>query len=126
LQPPSVEPARANRIDERALHGCWGEIVSEAEGVGPGPEREHGSLLHSHRRAHRAHLERVRHHQAREAQVTAETPLENLAIQRRRGFAELRHTNVRRHDAADSGVDRSPKRQQRALEAFRHCGELFM
>ena len=74
-------PHRRRRSPSRT-RATWPSSMScpRQSASAPASEREHGALLHPHRRAHRLHLERVGDDHAGEAELVAQQPGEQARL----------------------------------------------
>ena len=81
-QPFLGEPARPHGFDDGGVHRLRAELGAEAQRVSAGLECANGALLHTDRRADRAHLERVGDDEAGEAELVTQEPTDRGPAQR--------------------------------------------
>ena len=89
--------------------------MTEAQRVGTGGDRPHGTLFDAHACADRLHLERVGHDQPGETQLLSQHVVEKLTAHRRGRVTDRPDDDVRGHDRLSSRLDRRAERDERRI-----------
>src|SRR5262245_19378894 len=94
-------------------HGFAEEVVPEPKRIRPRADRTNGALLDTDRIADRLHLERVRHDQSGEAELTSQKVVQDVPAHRGGRLIERADDDVGAHDRLRSSLERRMERRER-------------